>query len=189
MTTGSRPPSGPSCEPQDRSADVTDTTMLRRAFGAFATGVVVVTVGGDTPHGMTANSFTSVSLDPPLVLICVGHDAIMHASLDAAGHFGVSVLAAHQEAVAGHFADRRRPLGAAQFDTVDWAPGRVTGAPMISGALAGFECELWRRYEGGDHTIFVGRLLTLDRRADDEALLFFGGRFRRLVSARSGLTA
>ena len=115
-----------------------DSTLLRRALGAFASGVTVVTVGGEHPHGMTANSFTSVSLDPPLVLVCVGRSAVMHAKMAGAGTFGVSVLAAHHERVGRHFADRTRPLGAAQFDAVDWLPGRLTGVPLIDGALVIF---------------------------------------------------
>ena len=111
-----------------------DPRQFRDAMGHFATGVTVVTVGGDTPHGMTANSFTSVSLDPPLVLVCVGRDAVMHRALTENGHFAVSVLGAHQEPVARHFADRRRPLGQAQFDSTDWRPGPNTGAPLIAGA-------------------------------------------------------
>lgn len=174
--------------PSVDAAGVVDTKLLRRAFGTFATGVTVVTTGGDTPHGMTANAFASVSLDPPLVLICVDRDAFMHGSLIAAGAFGVSVLAAHQEGVARHFADRRRPLGLAQFDAVDWMPGPYTGAPMIDGAIAHFECELWRSYDGGDHSIFLGRLVSLGRQADD-ALLFFHGRFRHLDPERSEATA
>lgn len=168
---------------------VSDPAMLRRAFGAFATGVTVVTVGGRTPHGMTANSFASVSLDPPLVLVCVGRNAVMHNMLTAAGSFGVSVLASHQEAAARHFADRRRPLGLAQFDAVDWRPGRLTGAPLIEGALAHFECQLWRSYEGGDHTIFIGNLLAMARPVEDDALLFFHGRFRQVYPERSEMTA
>lgn len=171
------------------SGEVADVLQLRRAFGAFATGVTVVTVAGDTPHGMTANSFTSVSLDPPLVLVCVGRSAIMHGLLVEASHFGVSVLAAHQEAVARHFASRWRPTGIAQFDTVDWRPGRLTGVPLINGALAHLECELWRSYDGGDHTIFVGSLLSLARPADQDALLFFHGQFRQLYPQRSEMTA
>lgn len=171
-----------------------DAKRLRHSFGAFATGVTVVTVGGGTPHGMTANSFTTVSLDPPLVLVCVGRDAVMHRSLAASGHFGVSVLAGHQESVARHFADRRRPLGRGQFEYVDWLPGALTGAPLIAGALATFECELWRSYDGGDHTIFVGALLSHERQVEENALLFVHGRFGQLnprpsevgtVSARS----
>ncbi len=113
---------------------VVDTKQLRRTLGAFATGVTVVTVGGDNPHGMTANSFTGVSLDPPLVLICVERHAIMHACLERRGMFAVSVLAAGQESIARHFADRRRPLGIEQFHVVDWRPGDFTGAPLIAGA-------------------------------------------------------
>ncbi|MEV7008607.1 flavin reductase family protein [Streptosporangium sp. NPDC051022] len=171
------------------SHEVTDPKVMRRAFGKFATGVTVVTVGGGTPHAMTANSFTSVSLDPPLVLVCVGRNAIMHGCLAAAGAFGVSVLAAHQEAAARHFSNRWRALGAAQFDTVDWLPGGLTGAPLLTGTLARFECELWRTYDGGDHSIFIGKVLSLEQQDDQDALLFFHGRFRQIIPDRSEVTA
>lgn len=173
-------------EPSDA---VVDTTLLRRAFGAFATGVTVITVGGRNPHAMTANSFTSVSLDPPLVLVSVDRSAIMHGVLQTDRRFAVSVLSAHQEAVARHFADKRRPLGMAQFDGVDWVPGPHTGAPLIEGAVVRFECELWRSYDGGDHTLFVGSLVAMDRPTDHDALLFFHGRFRRIDPERSELSA
>ncbi len=171
----------------DSAPDVglADTAALRRAFGEFATGVTVVTVGGPTPHGMTANAFTSVSLDPPLLLVCVGRNATMHGYLEAAGAFGVSVLAANQERVARHFADRWRPAGQAQFDPVDWVPGTVVDAPLIGGALARFECELWSTCDGGDHTIFIGRLLAADRPAGENALLFHGGAFRTVGRDRT----
>lgn len=169
--------------------DTVDTTLLRRAFGAFATGVTVVTVGGRTPHGMTANSFTSISLDPPLVMVSVGRNAVMHQIMLGSRRFAVSVLAADQEGIARHFADRRRPLGLAQFDAVDWVPGRRTGAPLIEGALVRFECELWRTYDGGDHTIFIGNLLAMDRPGEDDALLFFHGRFRQFGPERNEMTA
>ncbi|MDH2428369.1 flavin reductase family protein [Sphaerisporangium sp. TRM90804] len=157
-----------------------DPKMLRRAFGSFATGVTVVTTGGPVPHAMTANSFTSVSLEPPLVLICVDRGALMHEHLTSNGYFGVSVLASHQEGVAMHFANRWRTLGAAQFDEVDWTPGRTTGVPMLDGTLASFECELWRTYDGGDHTIFIGRIVSLHQQTDRDALLVFKGRFREI---------
>ncbi|WP_436632369.1 flavin reductase family protein [Actinomadura kijaniata] len=176
-----------------------DHQGLRKAFGAFATGVTVVTVGGDDPHGMTANSFTSVSLDPPLVLICVRRDAVMHDILGRAGHFGVSVLSGGQEAAARHFADRSRDLGAAEFESVDWLPGPLTGVPLLSGALVGFECEVWRSHDGGDHTIFLGRLLSMERQTGgedtggqaggDDVLVFFDGRFRVLEPDRGEVTA
>nr|WP_245713027.1 flavin reductase family protein [Micromonospora nigra] len=164
---------------------MSDHRTLRRALATFATGVTVVTVGGQTPHGMTANSFTAVSLDPPLVLVCVDRDALMHRALREAGQFGVSVLAGHQEAVARHFADRRRPLGHDQFDVADWLAGGHTGAPLLVGAAAHFECELWRAYDGGDHTIFLGRLMGLQRHTADGALLFVHGGFRQLDRAPS----
>ncbi|MFC8849250.1 MULTISPECIES: flavin reductase family protein [unclassified Micromonospora] len=167
---------------------VTDSKTLRRALGAFATGVTVVTVGGVSAHGMTANSFTPVSLDPPLVSICVGRQAIMHASLEEAGTFAVSVLASDQEGVARYFADQRRPLGREQFDAVDWMAAPHTGAPLVRGALAYFECEVWRTYDGGDHTIFIGRVLSMSRAVNDEALLFLSGRFHHLRQDRTEVT-
>jgi flavin reductase (DIM6/NTAB) family NADH-FMN oxidoreductase RutF len=162
---------------------VTDPTHLRRSFGAFATGVTVVTTGGGSPHGMTANSFTSVSLDPPLVLVCVDRTAVMHTALTASGYFGISVLAGDQEVVARHFADRRRPLGAAQFDAVGWQPGERTGVPLIRGATAHFECQVWRTYDGGDHNVFLGTVLWLDQRSARAPLLFLNGRFHQLDPA------
>nr|WP_233558794.1 flavin reductase family protein [Micromonospora radicis] len=166
---------------------VTDPQTLRRTFAAFPTGVTVVTVGGPTPHGMTANSFTAVSLDPPLVLVCVGREAVMHDALAEAEHFGVSVLAAGQEPVARYFADRRRPLGREQFEFAQWRAGARTGVPLLVGAVAHFECQRWRSYDGGDHRIFVGRLVTMDRTSED-ALLFVDGGFRRPEHERTGAT-
>ncbi len=162
-----------------------DKLSLRRAFGTFATGVTIVTTGGDAPHGMTANSFTSVSLDPPLVLICVGHEAIMHGALRSARSFAVSVLAADQEGIARYFADRSRPTGREQFDAVDWLPGPLTGAPLIKGALAHFECDLRSCHDGGDHSIFVGNLLSMERGDAGEALVFHQGKFLSRIGATS----
>lgn len=166
----------------DAATAVADTARIRRTLGGFATGVTVVTVGGDTPHGMTANSFTGVSLDPPLVLICVERHAVMHQCLLHTRSFGVSVLGGGQEHVARYFADRRRPLGIDQFGYLDWVPGERTGAPLITDAVAQVECDLWRTYDGGDHTIFVGRLLSLRHRTEEGALVFLNGAFRQLDS-------
>lgn len=156
-----------------------DTTLLRRAFGTFATGVTVVTVGGEHPHGMTANAFSSVSLDPPLLLVCVDKGALMHEILPAAGGFAVNVLGGDQEQVARHFASRHRPTGIAQFEDVDWRPGGWTGAPLLEDAVARFECRPHSSYEAGDHTIFVGELLSVDTSARQEPLMFHAGRFLR----------
>jgi flavin reductase len=154
---------------------------LREAMARFATGVTVVTAPGDQCHGMTANAFSSVSLDPPLVLCCVNRTARMHAAIVAAGVFGVSILGAGQEHVARYFADRRRPAGRAQFDTVGWEPGLRTGTPLLSGSLAWLECELTESHAGGDHSIFLGRVVSSHRTADRRALVFYGGAFHQVA--------
>jgi flavin reductase (DIM6/NTAB) family NADH-FMN oxidoreductase RutF len=153
-----------------------DTALLRQTFGAFCTGVTIVTVGGDQPRGMTANSFTAVSLDPALVLICVARDALMHEAMLRTESFGISVLGAEQEEVARHFASKRPP-GAEQFAAIGCTDGELTGAPLVDGAAAHLECELWRTYDGGDHSIFVGRLLSMAGTSDDEVLVFLRGHF------------
>jgi flavin reductase (DIM6/NTAB) family NADH-FMN oxidoreductase RutF len=163
-----------------------DERGLRDTFATFATGVTVVTVGGPDPHGMTANSFTAVSLDPPMLLVCVDRRNAMHARLYETRKFAVSVLAGGQEEVAAYFSDRRRPAGAEQFHVVDAVPGPRTGAPLIAGAVAHFECEVCHRYDGGDHTIVVGRLIWSCRHASDESLIFLSGRYTRATTARTG---
>lgn len=151
---------------------------LRTVLGRFATGVAVVTAGREIPQGMTANSFTSVSLDPPLVLVCVARTAALHATVLAEGGFAVSVLAADQAHLARHFADHRRPRQGREFDTVDTFPGHSTGAPLIAGALAWLECSLTAVHDGGDHSILLGRVLGLSLGTADEPLLYFAGAFR-----------
>ncbi|MEV0678662.1 flavin reductase family protein [Actinosynnema sp. NPDC050436] len=162
------------------TAPVLEETTLRDAMSRFATGVAVVTVGGEHAHGMTANAFTCVSLEPPLVLCCVSRRATMHTAIDRAGRFAVSVMRGDQERTARYFADKRRPRGGAQFDVVDCTPGPHTGAPLLSGALAWLECDLAQWYEGGDHTIFLGRVLGCGRGPDSPALLFYDRGFHRI---------
>ncbi|MFI6055541.1 flavin reductase family protein [Streptomyces violascens] len=154
---------------------------LREVMSRFATGVVVLTVGGEQIHGMTANAFSSVSLDPPSVLCCISHGAVMYNAITSAGRFGVSIMGADQEGAARYFADKNRPLGPAQFEEVDWFPGEETRVPLLSGALAWLECEIADSHESGDHSIFIGNVLSssLGSRpdGDQDGLLFFGGRF------------
>jgi flavin reductase (DIM6/NTAB) family NADH-FMN oxidoreductase RutF len=160
---------------------------LRSVFGTFATGITVVTARGksqdEPPLGMTANSFTSVSLSPPLALVCVKRDAAIHGAILDGEEFAVSVLASGQEQLAKHFANRSRPRGEEEFALVDWVPGQRTGAPILAGALAWMECRLSAVYDGGDHSIFLGSVLDLGHGTGDQALLFHGGRFHRLVEA------
>lgn len=170
------------------SASTTGTTpaiappAMRTAMSRFATGVVVITVGGDQPHGMTANAITSLSLDPPLLLCCVAHEARMHHALSTRGRFAISVLGADQEDVARHFADKNRPLGPAEFAGVDWSPGLHTGAPLMTNALACLECELVQSQSCADHTIFVGRVLDTTLAGNGDGLLFYLGRYRSITA-------
>jgi flavin reductase (DIM6/NTAB) family NADH-FMN oxidoreductase RutF len=159
---------------------------LRTVLGHFATGVTVLAAGADAPQGMTANSFTSVSLSPPLVLVCVNRAAAIHQTVLDSGSFAVSVLAGPQEHVARHFADHSRPRGRREFDIAGWSPAPNTGAPVINGALAWIECELAATYDGGDHSIFLGAVLASGHEPTRDALLFFGGRFHRPALRRAG---
>jgi len=172
------PPTGPA-PPTSRE--------LRSVLGTFATGVAVIAAGEREPCGMTANSFTSVSLDPPLVLVCVKQDAAVHRAILGARAFAVSVLSAGQEAVARRFADRTRPRGAAEFESVAHTPGLLTRAPVLDGALGWVECRLAAVYEGGDHSILLGGVLAAGfgadrgaaRQAGAGALVFHDGAFHR----------
>jgi flavin reductase (DIM6/NTAB) family NADH-FMN oxidoreductase RutF len=153
---------------------------FRATVGLFATGITVVTANAvGHEHGMTLNAFTSVSLDPLLVLVCVERDALMHKVLEEARTFALSVLAADQEPIARYFADSGRPAGTAQFAEVSYRIGRASDAPLLEGALAWLECELERTYDGGDHSIFLGRVVTVERGQVREPLLYFGGAYRR----------
>jgi flavin reductase (DIM6/NTAB) family NADH-FMN oxidoreductase RutF len=150
---------------------------MRTVLGRFATGVTVLTAGRRNPRGMTANAFASVSLDPPLVLVCVARTAAVHEAVLAEGEFAISVLSAGQERVARHFADHRRPRGRQEFEAVDTFRGRFVGAPLLGGALAWLECSLAAVHDGGDHSIFLGSLLDLSCGAPGEPLLYFGSSF------------
>jgi flavin reductase (DIM6/NTAB) family NADH-FMN oxidoreductase RutF len=171
---------GPSANGNGRTVPF-DRGQLRGVLGRFATGITVLTAAGrQGAHGMTANSFASVSLDPPLILVCVERTAVMHTAILEAGTFAVSVLAAGQEPEARYFADKARPRGEHEFDAVECEPGKQCGAPILTGALAWLECALAAVYDGGDHSIFLGEVLEAGRDARADALLFYGGGFHRL---------
>jgi flavin reductase (DIM6/NTAB) family NADH-FMN oxidoreductase RutF len=138
------------------SANPIDPMDLRRAFGVFATGVTVTTTIDQTgaPRGFTANSFTSVSLDPPLVLVCLAKTASSCPAFSAAPHFVVNILAEDQRHVSAAFASR----SGAKFDAVAWAP-RTTGAPVLDGVAAWIDCVTHDVVDGGDHVILIGRVV------------------------------
>lgn len=154
-------------------------TALRSVLGRFATGVTVVAAGRGTPCGMTANAFTSVSLDPPLILVCVDRSAAIYKTVLTAGSFSVSMLSAGQEHVARYFADHSRPRGVEEFSTFKWSPGPSTGAPILHGAIAWLDCTLVNSYDGGDHEIFIGFVQASGSGPADDALVFFCGDFHQ----------
>jgi flavin reductase (DIM6/NTAB) family NADH-FMN oxidoreductase RutF len=134
---------------------MTDPRALRNAFGAFATGVTVVTTRqpDGTPRGFTANSFTSVSLDPPLLLVCLAKTAHSADTFASAPHFAVNILAEDQKAVSGLFASRTPD----KFAQCAWTPGPAD-MPLIDGALAQFTCTSHQLVDAGDHLILIGRV-------------------------------
>lgn len=152
---------------------------LRRVFGAFPTGVTAVAalVEG-APVGIAASSFTSVSLDPPMVSVCIAHTSSTWPQLRTAGRFGVSVLGAHQEAAGRALSGR----GADRFAALSW---RAThdGAVLIDSATAWLECSIEQEIRAGDHDIVLLRVHDLDADIEVAPLVFHGSRFRRLEGA------
>jgi flavin reductase (DIM6/NTAB) family NADH-FMN oxidoreductase RutF len=150
---------------------------LRRTLGMFATGVTVITtLRGEQVHGMTANAFMSVSLEPPLVLISVDRRTKMCGLLHEGSHYGVSVLCETQATLSDRFAGRPcDDCPAPRFDLV-----RET--PLVEGALAHFVARVERSYWGGDHSLFLGRV-EYARQGPGAPLLFHGGRYERLGQA------
>ena len=153
-----------------------DPVALRRALGCFVTGVTVVTTRGPDgrPHGFTANSFTSVSLDPPLVLVCVGHETECLEVYRECPQFAVNVLGESQRAISDRFATEH----ADRFAGVCWREGSY-GSPILEGRIASVECAAWQRIEAGDHMILVGRVLGSED-STHRPLVYWRGRYRSL---------
>jgi flavin reductase (DIM6/NTAB) family NADH-FMN oxidoreductase RutF len=147
---------------------------FRAALGMFATGVTIVTAGAPDGQviGLTANSFNSVSLSPPLVLWSLSRAAASMSVFSAGSHYAINVLAAEQKELAERFAAK----GADRFGGVDFDIG-AGGAPLLHGSAATFECFNRSRYEEGDHVIFVGEVERCAHRPGALPLLFHGGRY------------
>jgi flavin reductase (DIM6/NTAB) family NADH-FMN oxidoreductase RutF len=155
---------------------------LRRALRTFPTGVTVVATRGPAgDHGLTATSFTSVSLSPPLVLVCVRADSPGTATIAANGAFAVNVLTADQAALAQRFASPDRPRGLRAFAGVDHRSA-VTGCPVFAGVGAYLDCRLVRADPAGDHVIFLGEVLALGCEPESVPLLWHGGRVEALAA-------
>jgi flavin reductase (DIM6/NTAB) family NADH-FMN oxidoreductase RutF len=165
-----------------------DTRRFRDALGQFPTGVTIittVTAGGDR-LGMTISSFNSLSLDPPLVLFSIWHKANSFAAWQQAERYAINVLNENQEELSNKFA---YPKGE------KWTGQTVltgkTGVPLLPNAVIAFECEAYGRHEGGDHEIFVGRVVELheNQAKRGHPLVFFGGQYRRLGSVEANAPA
>jgi flavin reductase (DIM6/NTAB) family NADH-FMN oxidoreductase RutF len=154
-----------------------DPRTLRDALGCFATGVTVVTclTPEGKPAGLTVNSFTSVSLDPPLLLVCLAKPAASAAALKEATHFAVNVLQTGQQPASIRFSTRDED----RFGTTPWSCGEA-GAPILKDSLGVFECERYAVHDGGDHHILIGQVIKASFDAGLDPLLFFRGRYRRL---------
>ena len=152
-----------------------DTRPLRSAFGRFATGVTIVTtLTRDGPLGITANSFSSVSLDPPLVMWGIGRDSSRFAAFAECRHFAIHILAIEQHDLCWRFARSGGDFSGLDLTFND------EGAPLLPGALARFECKTADRFTGGDHEMLLGRVLRLCAR-EGEPMVFSAGRYRRLA--------
>jgi len=156
-----------------------DQRLFRDVMGTFATGVTVVTLNVDgEPRGMTANAVVSLSLDPPLVVVCVQESGSMHELFERADSFGVNILASDQQPISDLFASHGVPdelMGGFAYRA------GATGVPLLDGALAHAECRITERLPGGDHTIVIGEAVDVAFGAQDAApLLFHRGRYRLL---------
>jgi flavin reductase (DIM6/NTAB) family NADH-FMN oxidoreductase RutF len=138
-----------------------DPKAFRQALGNYPTGVTVVTTrdADGTPRGLTANSFTSVSLAPALILVCLGKNTASHPVFQQSAHFAVNILADDQREVSGLFASKQPD----KFSQAAWHDGH-TGSPLIDGSLAWFDCKVHQRIDAGDHTILIGEVLDMGQR-------------------------
>jgi flavin reductase len=154
-----------------------DPDAFRAALGSFATGVSVMTTEVDgEPHGMTANALSSVSLEPPLVLVCVDRDALMADLVQRAGVFALSFLGADQESLSWHFADPDRALGAAGFEGVA-SRTAATGCRVLEHTVGWVDCEVVQSVDAGDHVVVIGRVVASHADEAIAPLVYFRGAY------------
>jgi flavin reductase len=162
-------------------ASTMDVSAFRSAMSSFPTGVTVVTAASDdgNMHGLTVNSFSSVSLDPMLVLVCLDQASRSLDLIQRAGAFAVNVLSAGQQDISRWFASQHRPAGSAMFRGVTFEPG-VTGCPVLAGTTASFDCRLGQSHRAGDHLIVLGEVVALVHRPWLAPLVFHAGTYQSL---------
>ena len=153
---------------------------FRDTVGCFATGITIITTieADGTPIGLTANSFTSLSLDPPMVLFCLDHNVASFDAFEAGGHFAVNILSSAQQDLSSRFAKSGPDKwDGVTFDTWD------TGSPILPGCLASMECTVSSISEGGDHVIVIGEVIRMERAPEDVTpLLYYRGGYANLTS-------
>lgn len=165
----------PASEPE---ADQEAATRFRTVLGRFASGVTVITAAtADGPVGMTCQSFSSVSLEPPLILFAPAKTSSSWARIRRAGHFAVNILASGQEAVSGQFASRTDD----KYAGISWAPGEAHGDPHLDGCVAYLDCSVSSVHEEGDHYLVIGRVLALTPGEAEDPLLFYRSSYRGLA--------
>lgn len=150
---------------------------FKKALRHWVSGVTVVTSKeGDRVHGMTVSAFSSVSLDPPLVLVCANQSSTTHSVIEAGGVFTVNILSSDQDEVSNVFASPKHEH--CRFDHVEWEEGE-TGAPVIKGAVVNLECSVVSAHREGSHTIYIGQVESVHHR-DAKPLLYYQGGYRTL---------
>jgi flavin reductase (DIM6/NTAB) family NADH-FMN oxidoreductase RutF len=158
-----------------------DPTLFRQVLGRFATGVTVITISHDeVKHGMTANAFTSVSLNPPLILVSIDKRADMHRYIMEAEAFCVNLLSEHRREWSDWWAGKA-PKDQDQFTDIPHST-KATGSPVLDDCLGYIDCKVWARYDGGDHTLVVGEVqeAAINPDATLRPLLFFSSKYHRL---------
>ena len=154
-----------------------DQDAFKEALRGWASGVTVVTSrAGDQVHGMTVSAFSSVSADPPLVLVCANRSSTTHGIIEEGGIFAVNILAEHQQEVSNLFASSK--YEDSRLDRVRWSEGK-TGAPLIDEARACIECEVASAHHEGSHTIYIGRVEAVHT-TNAPPLLYYNGGYRSL---------
>ena len=173
-----------------------DSDSFKKALGRFASGVTVLTLkteDGDD-HGMTASAFSSLSLDPPLVLVCVKVGNRTHGHLEQTDAFGINLLGANQQALSNRFAGGivseegkwlPWPADRDKFEDLDFVRGEASGAALLGGSLACLDCTKHAELDGGDHIIYMGKVESIhfpEDGVDDPPLIYFRGKYRDISS-------
>lgn len=168
---------------REKAVELYDSKVFRQTMGCFATGVTLVTVrDGEELRCITANSFTSVSLEPPLVLVCLDNRTSTSHLIQKAGRFAVNILSQGQQEVSNRFAGKWDMRNGHPLDDLQWEPAPVSGAPLLAGAIGHVDCTLERTVEAGDHTIFIGRVHGVDcSNTEAEPLMYYRGKYSRVA--------